>query len=73
MFVYCVKPNAIAAGGCAICSARTANEALKLVNESTDKYKNEYIDLVATRLICLESNDQLPRVIIDEIYIEEDV
>lgn len=73
MFVYCVKPIVAASGGCAICSARSANEALKLVNESTDKYKNEYIDLIATRLVCLESYDKEPRVIIDEIYIEEDV
>jgi len=73
MFVYCVKPNAIATGGCAICSATSANEALRLVNESTDKYKNEFIDLIATRLVCLESYDKEPRVITDHIYIEENV
>lgn len=73
MFVYCVKPNAIATGGCAICSATSANEAIRLVNESTDKYKNEYIDLIATRLVCLESYDKESRVITDHIYIEENV
>lgn len=73
MFVYCVKPNAIAVGGCAICSARSANEAVNLVNNSTDKYRNEYIDLYATRLVCLESHDENPRIITDCIYIEENV
>ena len=71
MFVYCVKPNAIATGGCAICSATSKEEALRLVNESTDKYKEEYIDLYATRLVNLESFDEEPRVIQDCIYIEE--
>ncbi len=73
MFVYCVKPNAVACGGCAICSARSANEALRLVNESTNKYKEEYIDLYAIRIVSLESFDEEPRVITDCIYIEENV
>jgi len=71
MFVYCVTPNAVAVGGCAICAARSANEALELVNNSTDKYKNEFIDLYASRLVSLDSSDETPRVITDCIYIEE--
>lgn len=71
MNVYCVKPNAVAVGGCAICAARTANEAIELVNNSTDKYKKEFVDLYAMRIVHLESDNDKPCVITDCIYIED--
>ena len=73
MFVYSVKPNAIASGGCAIVAAGSANEALRLVNESNETYRNEYVDLYAIRLVHLESDLKEPKVITDCIYLEEDV
>lgn len=71
MNVYCVKPNAVAVGGCAICAARNANEAIELVNNSTDKYKKEFVDLYAMRIVHLESDHEKPCVITDCIYIED--
>ena len=70
MNVYIVRPNSVGCGGCAIVAAPTRGKALELANK--DKYKEQYIDLYVMRLVHLEADYSEPRVIVDEIYIEDD-
>jgi hypothetical protein len=70
MNVYIVRPNSVGCGGCAIVAAPTRGKALELANK--DKYKEQYIDLYVMRLVHLEADYSEPRVIADEIYIEDD-
>lgn len=69
MNVYIVRPNAVGCGGCAIVAAPTRGKALELANK--DKYKEQYIDLCVMRLVHMEADYNEPRVIVDEIYIED--
>ena len=70
MNVYIVRPDSVDCGGCAIVAAPTGNKALKLANK--DKYKEQHINLYVMRIVHLEADYSEPRVIVDEIYIEDD-
>lgn len=72
MKVFRVMPNAPDTGGFALCAANSNQEALELVNNSTDRYKKNYVDLYAVRIVALETNYTEPHIIHDCIYIEDE-
>lgn len=71
MNIYEIRPNVADAHGCAIVAARNEREALDLMNDGNDFYRENYIDLVAIHHEELQADCNVPQIITEQIYVEQ--